>query len=126
MTISLTILWAGRILKGLLCLFLLFDGTMKIIKHSKSMESTIQLGVPANSIQFLGIFLLAATILYGIPRTSGYGILALLAYLGGATAVTYLSKPTTYGFLFPVVFAALVVIVEYMQNVNFRSILSLK
>lgn len=119
-TISSTALWAGKIIQGLLCLFLLFDSGMKIIKQSKSIEATKQLGLPESCVQFLGFYLLAATVLYIIPRTSIHGTLLLIAYLGGATAITYLNKPTTLWFLFPVVFAVLIAVAEYLQNINFR------
>lgn len=125
-TVSTTALWTGRVLKILLCLFLLFDCSMKIIKHSKSMEGTKQFGLPENCVQFLGLYLLTATVLYIIPKTSIHGILLLIAYLGGATAITYLNKPTTYGFLFPVVFAILIVIAEYLQNITLKNIITFK
>lgn len=125
-TISSTALWTGKIIQGLLCLFLLFDSGMKIIKQSKSIEATKQLGLPESCIQLLGFYLLVATILYIIPRTSVHGILLLIAYLGGATAITFLNKPEGWGFIFPVIFALLILLSFYLQNIYFRNMLSFK
>ena len=125
-TISTAAVWTGRVLKIMLCIFLLFDCSMKIIKHSKSIEGTKQFGLPENCVQFLGFYLLAATVLYIIPKTPFHGILLLIAYLGGAAAITYLNKPTTFGFLFPIVFAVLIVVAEYLQNINLRNIIIYK
>ena len=125
-SISSTALWTGKIIQGLLCLFLLFDSGMKIIKQSKSIEATKQIGLPESCIQLLGFYLLIATILFIIPRTSMHGILMLIAYLGGATAITFLNKPEDWSFLFPVVFALLILLSLYLQNINFRNILSFK
>lgn len=124
--ISTTALWTGRIMQRLLCLFLLFDSTMKIIKHSKSIEGTKRFGLPGSCVQFLGCYLLAATLLYIFPRTAIHGILLLIAYLGGATAMTYLSDPSGWGFIFPIVFTLLLVLTKYLQDIGFRSIFSLK
>lgn len=123
-TIPLAALWTGRILKGLLCLFLVFDATMKIIKHAKSVEGTVQFGLSESSVPLLGFYLLVATVLYLIPKTSIYGILFLMAYLGGATAVALVAAEGAY--LFPVAFAAFLIIAEYLQNINFRTILNFK
>ncbi len=70
-------LWAGRILSGLIVTFLLVDGVMKLMKSRVAVEGTIQLGYPESVIVWLGIVLLACTLLYAIPRTS---------ILGGAVA----------------------------------------
>ena len=99
---------------------------MKIVKHGKSIETTKQFGLPESCVQFLGLYLLAATILYVIPKTSIQGTLLLIAYLGGATAITYLNKHAGWEFLFPVAFALLIILAAYLQNSGLKSILSFK
>ena len=79
-------LWAGRILSGLIVTFLLVDGVMKSMKARVAVEGTIQLGYPESVIVWLGIVLLACTLLYAIPRTSILGAILLTGYLGGAVA----------------------------------------
>ena len=124
--VSSAALWTGRILKGLLCLFLLFDSLMKIIKHPESVEGTIEFGLTENSVQVLGFYLFTATVLYILAKSSIYGMLLLVAYLGGATAITFIDRPDTFWFLFPVSFAILLVIAEYLQSSKFRNFLSFK
>ena len=79
-------LWAGRILSGLTVMFLLVDGVTKSMKARVAVEGTIQLGYPESVIVWLGIVLLACTLLYAIPRTSILGAILLTGYLGGAVA----------------------------------------
>ena len=79
-------LWAGRIVSGLIVMFLLVDGVMKSMKARVAVEGTIQLGYPESVIVWLGIVLLACTLLYAIPRTSILGAILLTGYLGGAVA----------------------------------------
>ena len=115
-----TRLWPGRILKGLVSLFLLFDAVMKIIEHQKYVEGTEQLGLPVSSVQPLGIYLLIATVLYNIPGTILLGGLLLTAYLGGAVAITFAANAGGHPYVFPVVFAVMIWLAEYLQNENFR------
>ena len=59
---------------------------MKLMKARVAVEGTIQLGYPESVIVWLGIVLLASTLLYAIPRTSILGAILLTGYLGGAVA----------------------------------------
>lgn len=79
-------LWAGHILNGLIVTFLLMDSAMKLMKSRVAVEGTIQLGYPESVVVWLGIVLLACTLLYAIPRTSILGAILLTGYLGGAVA----------------------------------------
>ena len=79
---------AGLIVSGLVILFMLMDGGMKLVPLSMVVEATAQLGWPGNPvlIRTLGVLLLAATLLYAWPRTALLGAILLTAYLGGAVA----------------------------------------
>ena len=118
-------LWSGRILKVLIVLFLLFDAVMKIIRHPKYIEGTMELGLPASSVQPLGIYLFLATVLYFIPKTTVLGGLLVTAYLGGAVAITYAANNSGHPYIFPIVFAAAIWIAEYLRNTKLRSALPL-
>ncbi len=122
---SKTALWSGRILKGLLCLFLFFDSSMKIIKHPMAVEGTAQLGLPESCLQPLGIYLLIGPLLYIYNRTVFLGGLLITAYLGGAVAITYHAQKEGHPYLFPVVFAILVWVAEYLRNEKARAFLPL-
>lgn len=122
-SISKPVFWTGTILKWLSISFLLFDAIMKIIKHSKSVEGTQQLGLPENCVQFLGIYLLLSTILYFFQRTAILGGLLLTAYLGGAVAVAFRSQNDGHPYLFPLLFAIMLWIAEYLRNIKMRNVL---
>ena len=122
-SISTPILWTGRILKILICLFFLFDAIMKVIKSKSSIEATTQLGLPETSVQFIGLFLLTATLLFAFPKTSFFGILLIIAYLGGAVAIMFASKPSSFAYIFPLTFGVLVVVEEYLYNQTLRDFL---
>lgn len=124
--ISKPVLWIGRVLKALIVIFLLVDAIMKIIKHHIYVKSTTDFGLPESSVAILGVYLLIATILYVIPRTVIYGILSIVAYLGGAVAITFLTAKEGHPYLFPLVFAAIICVAEFLINPTIKSILSLK
>src|SRR5215469_18169412 len=82
-------LWGGRVIRGLVVLFLLFDGVTKIIRAPAALAATAQLGFSASQIVGIGALLLACTIVYVIPGTSILGAILLTGYLGGATAIQF-------------------------------------
>jgi hypothetical protein len=79
-------LWAGHIISGLVILFLLFDGAIKLVPLTPVQESLAQLGYPVSLARGLGILTLACTILYAVPRTAVLGAILLTGLLGGAIA----------------------------------------
>jgi uncharacterized membrane protein YphA (DoxX/SURF4 family) len=89
--ISPTARWTGRILSGLVVLFLLFDGTAKLVPLSVVIETMERLGYPPNVDQarILGVLTIACAVLYAIPRTSILGAILLTGYLGGAIATHF-------------------------------------
>lgn len=81
-------IWAGRILSGVVILFMLFDGGIKLVALDIVMQANAQLGYPdsVNLARGLGVLGLVCTILYAMPRTSVLGAILLTGYLGGAIA----------------------------------------
>jgi DoxX-like family len=81
-------LWAGRALSGLVVLFLLLDGAMKLVPIAPVTDMAGQLGwaTDPGTWRVLGLVLIASTLLYAAPRTSVLGAILLTAYLGGAVA----------------------------------------
>jgi hypothetical protein len=94
----------GRIVSGLVALFLAFDGVAKVLMVPAVIEASAQLGVPESAIAGIGLVLLACTALYVVPPTAVLGAILLTGYLGGATA----THVRMGGPVFPVVFAVLV------------------
>jgi hypothetical protein len=88
-TSTLTTVWIGRVLSGLVIVFLLFDAGMKLVPIQPVIEAMQNLGFTSTPAlaRVLGILLLVCTLLYATPRTSLLGAVLLTGYLGGAIAV---------------------------------------
>lgn len=80
--------WIGRVISGLVIVFLLFDGIIKLIPLAPVTETLVQLGYPASAdlARGLGVLTLACAILYAAPRTAILGAILLTGLLGGAMA----------------------------------------
>jgi hypothetical protein len=82
-------LWTGRVLSGVVIVFLLFDGIIKLIPIAPVIETMQQLGYTENLTgvaRGLGVLTLAIVVLYAIPRTALLGAVLLTGLLGGAMA----------------------------------------
>jgi hypothetical protein len=100
-------LWTGRIISGLVVLFLLFDSITKVMKVRAVIEASAQLGYPVNAIVTIGIILFVCTAFYIIPQTAVLGAILLTGYLGGAVAANLRIGSAMFNTFFPIVFAAL-------------------
>ena len=87
-SISKAARWTGRALSGVVILFLLFDGAMKLLPLSVVTETMDKMGWGAsdNLARGLGIITIVCTVLYAVPPTSILGAILLTGYLGGAIA----------------------------------------
>jgi hypothetical protein len=81
-------LWLGRVLSGLVIVFLLFDGAIKLVPWPVVTETMDRIGYGSSEslARSLGVITIACTILYAIPPTSILGAILLTGYLGGAMA----------------------------------------
>lgn len=81
-------LWTGRVLSGIIILFMIFDGVIKLPPLDVVTQTMVPLGWPAdvNVARLLGVIGLISTALYALPRTSVLGAILLTGYLGGAIA----------------------------------------
>ena len=81
-------MWIGRVLSGLVVLFLAADGAMKLVPIPIVTETMAQLGYSASVdlARGLGVITLVCTALYAFPRTSVLGAILLTGYMGGAMA----------------------------------------
>jgi len=81
--------WAGRVLSGLVALFLLADSVMKLaVPEMMAANTPPNMGWPLDSgtLRMLGVLLLVPTLLYLWPRTAVLGAILITGYLGGAIA----------------------------------------
>src|ERR1700754_166791 len=81
-------LWTGRLLSGLVILFMLFDGLIKLVPWPIVTETMDRIGYGSSETlaRSLGIISIVCTVLYTIPPTSILGAILMTGYLGGAMA----------------------------------------
>jgi len=78
------VVWAGRVVSGLLAALYIFSGVMKLKGGPDLEEGFNHLGLPATMATPLGIVELACAAAYVIPQTAILGAVLLTGYMGGA------------------------------------------
>jgi hypothetical protein len=122
-------LWTGRILSGLVVLFLLVDAGFKLIKPlpAPAVQAFGQLGYPIGLAAGIGILLLSCVAFYLIPRTSVLGAILLTGYLGGAVAShVRVGDPWFSHSLFPVYIGLFVWGGLYLRNQRLRALIPVR
>jgi DoxX-like family len=86
--VSKPVRWLGRVLSGLVILFLLLDGAIKLVPWPIVTETLDRMGYGSSEslARILGAITIVCTVLYAIPPTSILGAILLTGYLGGAMA----------------------------------------
>ncbi len=123
---SRKMIWTGRVLTGLVALFLLFDGITKVMKVPPLLKASAELGFPVAQIVFIGALLILCTILYLIPATSILGAILLTGYLGGATVTNLRVGHPLFETLFPVIFGVLTWGGIFFRDERLRSLIPLR
>jgi DoxX-like family len=126
-TTSKKSVWVGRVLSGLVVLFLIPDGIIKFLKPAPVVETSAHLGLPLSLANTLGIILLVCTAIYVFPRTSVLGAILLTGYLGGAVA-THLrvGDPLFSHVLFPTYLGVLLWLGLYLRDSRLRALIPLR
>ena len=117
--------WVGRIVTGLITLFMLMDGIMKIVKPAAVLEASAKLGYPPEALSGIGFALIVCTLIYAFPSTSIFGAILLTGYLGGAVASQLRAGSPLFELVFPVLFAVLVWGGLWLRDSRMRTILAL-
>jgi DoxX-like family len=120
---SMKMIWTGRILSGLVVVFMLFNGVIAATRPPFALGGFAHLGYPDSAALGVAIALLACAVIYAIPRTSVLGAILMTGYLGGATAShVRIGEP----FFFPVVVAVLAWIGIYLREERLRAVVPLR
>lgn len=121
-----TMRWTSYVMSGLVIVFMLLDGGMKLVPLDIVIRSSAELGYPASAdfARGLGILCLLCTLLYAVPRTSVLGAILLTAYMGG-TVATHLrvGNPLFSHMLFGVYLAVLAWGGLYLRDGRLRALL---
>ncbi len=116
--------WSGRILTGIVVLFLSFDVGIKLAGAKVAVDGTVQLGFAAHDVLTIGLIGLVCLVLYVIPRTAPLGAVLWTGYFGGAIATHLrLGNPLFTHILAPIYVAALLWGALYLRDPRVRALL---
>ncbi len=116
-------LWTGRIITGVVVLFLIFDGVTKLMEIPPVVKGFTELGYPVTLSPVIGTILLVCVVVYLIPRASVLGAILLTGYLGGAVASQLrIGKPLLGYTLFPIYVAVLIWGGLYLRDNRVRAL----
>jgi DoxX-like family len=117
----------GSILTGLVSAFLAFDVVLKVLQLAPAVQTTTELGYPAETVLWIGLIELVCLVLYLVPRTSVLGAVLLTGYLGGAIATHVRVGSPLLGYtLFPIYVAAMLWGGIYLREARLRELLPLR
>ena len=117
-------LWSGRILTGIVVLFLSFDVAIKLARAKPAVEGTVQLGFAPHDVLTIGLIGLVCLVLYVVPRTAPIGAVLWTGYFGGAIATHLrLDNPLLTHTLGPIYVAALMWGALYLRDPRVRALL---
>lgn len=118
-------IWTGRFLSGFAIAFLLFDVSLKLMRHPMAIEGTIGLGYPAKAVFLTGALLSICLVVYVIPRTAILGAVLLTGYLGGAVAThVRVENPLFTHVLFPIYVAVFLWVGLGLRDPRVRTLLA--
>jgi hypothetical protein len=121
--ISKKAIWTGRVLSGLITVFLLFDAVIHILKPAPVVEAFAKLNFPLRFSVPLGVIELACILLYVLPATSTLGAILLTGYLGGAIAIQLPTGNSFFGeVLFPLYTGAILWAGIYLRDEQLRAL----
>lgn len=107
-SVSRKSLWASRIMRSVVVLFLLLDSGIHIAVPAPVVQAMNQLGFPLGVTVGIGAVELICTVLYVIPATSILGAILLTGHLGGAVAAhVRVGNPVFESYVFPALVGAL-------------------
>jgi len=117
------LLWTGRIISGLIVLFLLFGSIFGIINAAKLAPQAAKYGYPEGAMLKIQITCIICALIYAFPRTAILGAILLTGYLGGATAThVRVSEP----FFFPILVAVLAWGGIFLRDERLRALIPLR
>ena len=119
-------LLTSYILQALVVLLFLMGAVNNILQTEMAVDGATEMGYPESSVLYLGIVLLASTLLYILPKTAIIGALLLTAWLGGAVATHLIHGDPIFNVLFPVFVGIIVWLSLWLRDKKLREQLPLR
>ena len=123
--ISKVRLWISYVLQGVVVIMFLMGAVMNILQTEEAIAGATGLGYPESGVFFLGAALLISTLLYAIPRSSGFGAVLLTAWLGGAVASHAIHQDPLFNTLFPVLFGIVIWLALWLRQEKVQQLFAL-
>jgi hypothetical protein len=118
-------IWTGRVMAGIVILFMLMDSAFKFVVNDTVIEGSTSLGFQVHHLPIMGTLGMLSIILYIIPRTEILGAILLTGYWGGAIAThVRLDNPLFSHILFPVYLGILAWGALYLKSEKFRDLIT--
>ncbi len=117
---SRRMLWAARILTGLVTVALLGSAIAKIAGAAAMVDGLTRAGIPRAAIVPIAALELTCLALYLVPRTKLLGMLLLTGYFGGAVVTHIIGREN---FFPPLMIGLWVWIGAYLQTPELRRLL---
>jgi hypothetical protein len=117
---------AGWTISGIVILFLVVDGLMKLVPLQPVTDTMRDLGWPTQPglMRLLGVLILGPTLLYAWRRTALIGAVLLTAFLGGAVATQVrVAAPLFSHVLFGAYLGLMLWIGLYLREPRLRALL---
>jgi DoxX-like protein len=115
--------WAGRILSGIVVLFLVGASSMGIVKAAEMAPQFARMGYPESLVIKIPVVCIICALIYAFPRTAILGAILLTGYLGGASATHIrIGEP----FFFPTVVAVLAWGGVFLRDERLRALVPLR
>ena len=117
-------LYTSYILQGIVLLMFFWGAANNILQTQQSVDGAVALGYAEEAVRPLGIVLLAATLLYAIPRTAILGAILLTGWLGGAIASHVINQDPLFNKLLPVIFGIIIWLSIWLRDKRLQNVLS--
>lgn len=124
---SRTMQWTGRLITGIVVLFLVLDSGMKLLQMPQVREAMAPLGYPAELGLVIGVIEAICLVLYVVPQTAVLGAILLTGLLGGSAAAHLrVGDPLLTHVLFGVYVGILAWGGLYLRDERLRSLIPLR
>ena len=114
----------GRILHGVVIVFLVMDVVMKLLRMQPAIDATVRLGFQPDAVFTIGLIGLACLVVYVIPRTTLIGALLWTGYLGGAIAIQMRAGSSVFETTFPIYIAFVMWLGLWLRDTRVNTFLS--
>ena len=118
-------LWISYILQGLVVIMFLMGAAMNLLQSEEAVKGAVEMGYPEQSIVYLGLVLLVSTLLYTIPKTSGFGAILLTGWLGGAVATHMIHQDPIFNTAFPLLFGIVMWLALWLRQEKVQQFLKI-